>query len=68
MPTFKEQFIKNGNLSFKGMRDTAMSCLPIDRVRLDRLYNELKRGTDILDDEDHLNMYLRSFGKITKQS
>lgn len=64
MPTFKEQFIRNGNFSFKGMRDTAMSCLPTDKVRLDQLYNELKRGTDIIDDEDHLNMYLRSFGKM----
>ena len=46
------------------MRDAAMFCLPTDKVRLDQLYNELKRGTDILDDEDHLNMYLRSFGKM----
>lgn len=64
MPTFREQFIRNGNFSFKGMRDAAMFCLPTDKVRLDQLYNELKRGTDILDDEDHLNMYLRSFGKM----
>ena len=64
MPTFKEQFIRNGDFSFKGMRNAAMSCLPTDKVRLDQLYNELKRGTDILDDEDHLNMYLRSFGKM----
>lgn len=64
MPTFKEQFIRNRNFSFKGMRDTAMSCLPTDKVRLDQLYNKLKRGTDIIDDEDHLNMYLRSFGKM----
>ena len=64
MPTFREQFIRKGNLSFKGMRDTAMSCLPTDKVRLDQLYNELKRGTGILDDEDHLNMYLRSFGRM----
>ena len=46
------------------MREAAMFCLPTDKVRLDQLYNELKRGTDILDDEDHLNMYLRSFGKM----
>ena len=64
MPTFKEQFIRNGKFSFKGMRDAAMSCLTTDKVRLDQLYNELKRGTDIIDDEDHLNMYLRSFGKM----
>ena len=64
MPTFREQFIRNGIFSFKGMRDAAMFCLPTDKVRLDQLYNELKRGTDILDDEDHLNMYLRSFGKM----
>lgn len=64
MPTFREQFIRKGDFSFKGMRESAMACLPTDKVRLDQLYNELKRGTGILDDEDHLNMYLRSFGKM----
>lgn len=64
MPTFREHFIHNGNLSFKGMRDTAMSLLPTDRTRLDQLYNELRRGTIIYEDEEHLNAYLRSFGNM----
>lgn len=64
MPTFREHFIKNGNLSFKGLRDTAMLLLPTDRTRLDQLYNELKRGTIIYEDEEHLNAYLRSFGNM----
>ena len=41
-----------------------MSLLPNDKTALDSLYNDLKRGTGILDDEAHLNMYLRSFGKM----
>lgn len=64
MPTFKEHFIRNGNLSFTGMRDTAVSLLPTDKIRLDQLYNELRRGVCIYEDEEHLNAYLRSFGKM----
>lgn len=64
MPTFREHFIRNGNLSFKGMRDTAMLLLPTDKTRLDQLYNELRRGTIIYEDEEHLNAYLRSFGNM----
>lgn len=54
------------NITFLGMRDTAISMLPTDRMVLDKLYNDLKRGTGILDDEVHLNMYLRCFGKMHK--
>ena len=48
------------------MREAALSLLPNDKMVLDKLYNDLKRGKDILDDEIHLNMYLRSFGKMHK--
>ena len=48
------------------MRNTALSLLPNDKMVLDQLYQDLKRGKDILDDEKHLNMYLRSFGKMHK--
>lgn len=63
---FIELFRQKGDQSFQGMRNVALSLLPKDSMELDRLYNELKRGTGILDDEDHLNMYLRSFGKMHK--
>ena len=63
---FINRFRERGNISFLGMRDTAISMLPSDRMVLDKLYNDLKRGTGILDDEIHLNMYLRCFGKMHK--
>lgn len=63
---FTAQFKNRGDISFIGMRETALSLLPLDKLVLDKLYNDLKRGTDILDDEIHLNMYLRSFGKMHK--
>ena len=48
------------------MRNTAMSLLPSDKSVLNNLYEDLKRGKGILDDEAHLNMYLRSYGKMHK--
>lgn len=66
MSEFIKEFVRRGNISFLGMRDTAMSLLPTDKTVMDKLYNDLKRGTDIIDDEVHLNMYLRSFGKMHK--
>ena len=66
MSNFSKQFINRGDISFMGMRSTAISLLSTDKTELDKLYNDLKRGTDILDDEPHLNMYLRSFGKMHK--
>ena len=56
MSKFISQFQSVGNISFTGMRDAAMSLLPADRTESDRLYNDLKRGKGILDDEPHLNM------------
>ena len=66
MPNFIDIFRQRGQISFTGMRSVAMSMLPTDKMKLDKLYNDLKRGTGILDDDDHLNMYLRSFGKMHK--
>lgn len=66
MSDFTRHFINNGDISFMGMRNTALSLLPNDKTELDKLYHDLERGTGILDDEQHLNMYLRSFGKMHK--
>ena len=66
MSGFIKKFLEGGNLSFTGMRDTAISLLPPDRNRRNQLYADLERGKGILDDEDHLNMYLHSFGKMHK--
>lgn len=64
--SFIQAFRQRGDLSFQGMRNTALSLLPTDPMKRDRLYRDLKRGTGILDDDDHLNMYLHSFGKMHK--
>lgn len=66
MPNFVQIFKERGNISFVGMRDSAISLLPIDRTRRNKLYDDLERGKGILDDDDHLNMYLHSFGKMHK--
>ena len=66
MSIFIEEFKKKGNISFIGMRETAKSMLPNDKTKRDKLYNDLERGKGILDDDDHLNMYLFSFGKMHK--
>ncbi len=55
------------SISFTAIRNIAVdeiSTLP--RVEQDRLYDELARGTQVLDDEAHLNMYLRCFGLMHK--
>ena len=64
--SFIQAFRQRGDLSFQGMRKTALSLLPTDPMERDRLYRDLKRGIGILDDDDHLNMYLHSFGKMHK--
>ena len=66
MSDFIRLFKEKGNLSFIGMRETAESLLPVERVERDKLYHDLDRGKGILDDEPHLNMYLHSFGKMHK--
>lgn len=65
--TFIQHFLQRADVSFRGMRNTAIEELkPYNRSVTDRLYDELRRGTQILDDEDHLNMYLRAFGNMHK--
>ena len=66
MSDFTREFIHRNNISFIGMRNTALSLLPNDKTVLGKLYQDLKRGKNILDDEIHLDMYLRSFGKMHK--
>lgn len=66
MSDFTREFIFRNDISFIGMRNTARSFLPKDHMEQDKLYQDLKRGKDILDDEMHLNMYLKSFGKMHK--
>ena len=66
MSKFVQFFKERGKISFVGMRDTAISLLPKDRTKRNKLYGDLERGKGILDDDDHLNMYLHSFGKMHK--
>ena len=66
MSNFIDIFRRNRNISFVGMRDAALVLLPADRTSRNKLYQDLERGKGILDDEDHLNMYLHSFGKMHK--
>ena len=66
MSEFIEHFKERGDISFIGMRETALSLLPKDKTILNRLYEELRRGKEVLDDEIHMNMYLRSFGQMHK--
>ena len=66
MSNFVDIFKRRGVISFLGMRDTAISLLPTDRTKRNKLYDDLERGKGILDDDDHLNMYLHSFGKMHK--
>lgn len=54
-------------LSFASIRDIAIDGINrLPRCEQDRLHEELVRGTAVLDDEPHLDMYLRSFGLMHK--
>ena len=64
MPEFIQSFRDRGDISFNGLRKTAMDFLPQDKRRRDQLYIDLERGKGVLDDDDHLNMYLFSFGRM----
>ena len=66
MQRFIDIFKQGGEISFTGMRNAALSLLPHDKAARNKLYEELERGTGILEDEAQLNMYLRSFGKMHK--
>lgn len=50
MSDFTREFIFRNDISFIGMRNTARSFLPKDHMEQDKLYQDLKRGKDILDD------------------
>ncbi len=66
--SFIRNFRNKGDISFKGMRDVAMDALSqYSKIKLDQLYEDLDRGKGVLDDDDHLNMYLRSFGKMHRE-
>lgn len=55
------------NISFTAIRNIAVNEIStLSKVEQDRLYNELARGVNVLDDDAHLNMYLRCFGLMHK--
>lgn len=64
MPEFIQLFVDRGDISFNGLRNTAIELLPQNKIKRDQLYSDLERGQGILDDDDHLNMYLFSFGRM----
>ena len=66
--SFIHDFISNENISFSGMRDVAVSRLrQYSEVKRKNLYDDLDRGKGVLDDDDHLDMYLWSFGLMHKE-
>lgn len=66
--SFINKFISNGDISFSGLRNVAVEALSnFTKIQLDKLYDDLDRGTGVLDDEDHLNMYLRSYGRMHRE-
>lgn len=66
MTKFVDRFKQYGDYSLRGMRKTAIALLPKDRAEQDALHEELNRGRDALKDENLLNMYLYSYGKMHK--
>lgn len=44
MSDFTREFISKNNISFIGMREAALSLLPNDKMVLDKLHQDLKRG------------------------
>lgn len=66
--SFIHDFISNGNISFSGMREVAVTSLrQYSEIKRKKLYDDLDRGKGVLDDDDHLNMYLWSFGLMHKE-
>ena len=65
--SFIDAIKKTQHISFDSMRDLAIKELKsINSLRQDVIYEDLQRGKGILDDDEHLNMYLRSYGKMHK--
>ena len=55
------------SISFAAIRNIAVEEVSIlSRIEQESLYEQLARGVNVLDDDDHLNMYLRSFGLMHK--
>lgn len=54
------------NISFERIREVAASLLPLDRTTQNKLRQDLLSDVGMLDDDDHLNMYLHSFGQLHK--
>lgn len=55
------------SISLKKIRDVAIKLLPNSEAEQQKLFDELLRGTEILDDEPHMNMYLKSYGNMHSQ-
>ena len=68
MSEFSDRIHQLGErLSFTSIRDIAIDGINrLPRCEQDKLHEELVRGTAVLDDEPHMNMYLRSFGLMHK--
>lgn len=66
MSEFIQNFRAKGDLSFLGMRNIADELLIKDKNQRNKIYENLKRGTEVILDENLLNMYLFSFGKMHK--
>ena len=68
MPYFSTQLHKLGNeLSFTAIINIAHDYInTLPKHKQDILYGDLARGTAILDDEDHMNMYLHCYGTMHK--
>lgn len=54
-------------ISLQRIREIAIHHLPLSDDEQQKLYEELLRGTEILCDEPHMNMYLKSYGKMHSQ-
>ncbi|WP_454985846.1 DEAD/DEAH box helicase [Capnocytophaga bilenii] len=52
---------------FLNIRKKACDFLPKDKVERDKIYQEMQRGTAVLETEDTLNMYLNSYGKMHRE-
>lgn len=66
--SFSEKIHSLGeNISFTAIRNIAVESISaLPRNEQDQLYEELVRGTKVLNEEAHLNMYLRSYGLMHK--
>ncbi len=67
MNAFIDSLKRTQHISFISMMNVAINQLgAISKIRQDTIYEELQRGKCVLYDDEHLNMYLKSFGKMHK--